>query len=1064
MNYTVYHLHTENSLLDSCTKYRLYVDRAAELNQKAIAFTEHGNIYNHIEKKMYCNSKGLKYIHGVECYLTETLNEKIRDNYHTILLAKNYEGVKEINTLIDMSTNEEHMYYKPRISFEEFFNISDNVIKISACLASPLNHYLDNAVLSNSSEIYEKLLKKYDYYEIQPHNCEEQIKYNKILYEFSQKYNKPLIAGTDTHSLNKYKAECRGILQKAKGIQYADEDTFDLTYKTYDELVEMFSIQNALPEDVFLKAIENTNVMADSVEDYTLDTSVKYPKLYDNEEAVLNKLLVSKLKEKLNNGIIKKENIQKYKNSIIEEMRVFKKTNMIGFMLFMSELVRWCWDNGIPIGFCRGSVGGSVVAYITDIIDVDPIVWHTMFSRFCNEFREEVGDIDIDISPDQRDLVYEHIISSFGYDKTAYILSIGTVQDKGTIDEIGRALNISLDEVAHIKELYSQYKEEIDSCNERLKEEQNGANKVSIEKQLNIALNSMNNLKNNLYPNVFYYFDGLNGTAISQSYHPAGIIVSPVTLPDNYGTFWNSEGKRIMCISMDEVHDGAGLVKYDLLGLKNVQIIRKTCEYAGIKYPKSDTLNWNDEAVWADMITSPAGVFQFESSYSFKLLKDYGPTCINDMSIVNAALRPSGASYRDRLLAREDNKNPSEIIDELLKDNHGYLIFQEDTIKFLQNICGLSGSEADNVRRAIGRKQVDRLQKALPQILEGYCKMSPRPREVAEEEAKTFLKIIEDSSRYQFGFNHSTGYSMIGYTCAYLRCYYPEEFIAAYLNCAGNADDIVYGTSLAKIKNIEIKNIKFGKSKSEYVVDKENHSIYKGIASIKYCNATIAEELYELSKNKYNNFVDLLNDIKEKTSVNSRQLHILTILNFFSDFGNNEYLLNIIDLYDKFGTCKILKKEKLILLNISQDVVRKYAEKETEKQFSQIDNTGLISALAQNIVNKSLSIKEQIKSEIEYLEYITYKNPKAPDDMYYVVECKFYKDKTKPYLYLYNLKTGEYLKTKITAGKAFAETPFKEGNVIHVKEFGERNKMKKVGGDWVRTDEKEKVVKKWDVY
>lgn len=1061
MNYVTYHLHTEDSLLDSCTNYKLYVDKAVELGQQAIAFTEHGNIYNHIEKKMYCNSKGLKYIHGVECYLTETLDEKIRDNYHTILLAKNRDGVKEINMLIDTSTKEDHMYYKPRISFEEFLNISDNVIKISACLASPLNKY--DPVSSEEKDMYERLLRKYDYYEIQPHRCEEQILYNKMLYAFSQKYNKALIAGTDTHSLNKYKAECRSVLQKAKGIQYTDEDNFDLTYKSYNELVEMFNNQNALPVDVYLQAIENTNVMADSIDDYALDVSVKYPKLYDNEELVLNKLLAEKLKEKLNNGIIKKENIQKYKDSIIEEMRVFKKTNMIGFMLFMSELTRWCWDNGIPIGFCRGSVGGSVVAYITDIIDLDPIVWHTMFSRFCNEFREEVGDIDIDISPDQRSLVYEHIIKSFGYDKTAYILSLGTVQDKGTIDEIGRALNIPLEEVAHIKDLYSTYKCEIDTCNDKLKEEKDEASKKRIERQLAVAVNDMDNLKNNLYPNIFYYFDGLNGAVISQSYHPAGIIVSPITLPDNYGTFWNSEGKRIICINMEEVHE-IGLVKYDLLGLKNVEIIRKTCEYAGIEYPKSYTLNWNDDKVWDDMTTSPVGVFQFESSYSFGLLKDYIPNCVNDMSMVNAALRPSGASYRDRLLAREENKNPSVIIDDLLKDNHGYLIFQEDTIKFLQNICGLSGSEADNVRRAIGRKQVDRLQKALPQILEGYCKMSPQPRAIAEEEAKTFLKIIEDSSRYQFGFNHSTGYSMIGYTCAYLRYYYPEEFITAYLNCAGNTDDISNGTALSKIKNIKINNIKFGKSKSEYIVDKVNHAIYKGIASIKFCNKQIADELYQLGQNKYDNFIELLKDIDEKTSVNSRQLHILTILNFFSDFGNNKYLLNIIDLYDKFGACKILKKEKLEQLNISQDAARKYSEKETEKQFSKIDNEGLIKCLAENIENNSLSIKEQMKSEMEYLEYITYINPKAPDNMYYVTECKFYKDKTKPYLNLYNLKNGEYLKTKITSGKSYIEKPFDKGSIIVVKEFSNRDKMKMINGSWTKTGEQEKIVKAWNVY
>ena len=217
-------MHTENSLLDSCTNYKLYVDRAVELGQKAICFTEHGNTYNNIEKKMYVNNKGLKYLHGVEIYLTASLEPKVRDNYHTILIAKNFDGVKEINTLIDLSTREDHMYYKPRISFDEFFTISNNVIKISACLASPLSKYPSNVDDSDESrEIYERLLQAYDYYEIQPHiNSLEQIKYNKMLYEASQRYKKPLIAGTDTHSINKYKAECRSILQKAKHIEFSN--------------------------------------------------------------------------------------------------------------------------------------------------------------------------------------------------------------------------------------------------------------------------------------------------------------------------------------------------------------------------------------------------------------------------------------------------------------------------------------------------------------------------------------------------------------------------------------------------------------------------------------------------------------------------------------------------------------------------------------------------------------------------------------------------------------------------------------------------------------------------
>lgn len=389
-NYTVYHLHDDNSLLDSCTSYKQYIDKAVELGQSSICFANHGNVHNWVEKKMYCDENGIKYMFGIECYLTEHLEPKIRDNYHTVLISKNERGRKELQRLIFNAGNEQHKYYKPRISFDEFLNISDNIIKISACLASPLNRIRD-------LDRVEKLFQHYDYYEIQYHGG-DQIEYNQYLYEMSKKYNKPLIVGTDTHNLDKYKAECRIILQMGKDAEFgkgdsdgSNEDEFDLTYKSYNELVECFSKQNSLPMNIVLDAIENTNVMADSVESFELDTSIKYPILYgEDDEKVMWQTLRDKYKYKLDNGIIQKN--QRYIDDIKEEMRVFKKTDMIGFMLFMSELMTWCRDNGIPSSPCRGSVGGSTVAYISDITDVDPIVRNTVFSRFANEDRKELGD------------------------------------------------------------------------------------------------------------------------------------------------------------------------------------------------------------------------------------------------------------------------------------------------------------------------------------------------------------------------------------------------------------------------------------------------------------------------------------------------------------------------------------------------------------------------------------------------------------------------------------------------------------------------------------------------
>lgn len=712
--YIPYHVHTELSLLDSCTNYKDYVNFCVENGIPAICFSEHGNIYQHIAKRMYCEEKGIKYIHGIECYLTSQLEPKVRDNYHTILIAKNDDGFKELNSLIELSTRPDHVYYKPRITFDEFFSLSNNIIKISACLQSPLAHKTEI-----KAETYDKLCKAYDFFEIQYHNVEDQKKYNAQLYELSRQYNKPLIAATDTHSINKYKAECRKILMKAKRIEYTNEDEFDLTMKTYEELIDAFKTQGAIPESIFMEALENTVAMANQCNYSPLDVSIKYPVISDNDKEDLLQCVRSKYKEKIEKGII--TNDPRYAENIKEELRVFEKVNMSGFMLFMSQLCTWAKENNIPFGTCRGSVGGSTVAYITDIIDVNPIQWNTIFSRFCNEYREEVGDIDTDWAPDDRQKVYDYIINRFGEEKTAYIVAFGTITEKATIDEIGRALNIPLDEVKEIKKMFEIHPEE---TKQKWKE-------------------------------LFYYFDGMLNTTVSQGIHPAGIVASPITLPDNYGVFHTKEGLTVLDIDMEEVHE-CGLVKYDILGLKNIGIIRDCCKLANIEYPQSHKINWEDQNVWADMITSPVGIFQMEGSYAFENLKKFEPHKINDMSLVNAALRPSGASYRDDLLAHHTHTNPSPIIDELLKNNYGFLVYQEDVIAFLQQICGLTGGEADNVRRAIGRKQADRLEKALPKILEGYCEKSNQPREIAEKEAKEFLQIIEDASSYMFGYNHST--------------------------------------------------------------------------------------------------------------------------------------------------------------------------------------------------------------------------------------------------------------------------------------------------------------------
>ena len=738
----MYHCHTELSLLDSCTKYQDYVDLAVKNGSKALSISEHGKPLNWTEKWNACKQAGLRYIHSVEIYLTESLDEKVRDNYHTVLMAKNMDGLRELNSLVSLSCDKDHFYYTNRLTFDEFLQISNNIISTSACLASPLNK------LPDTHPRYMELAKKYDFLEVQAHNHPEQIEFNKRLAKLAKELGKPLIAGTDTHSSSKYKAECRAVLLAAKHKSYGDEDAFDLTYKTYDELVDMFKEQGALSEDEYMAAIENTNLLYDMTEDIELDTSIKYPILYGTRQADSDKFTETvwrKLDEKLESGVIPREQEEAFRSAIEEEMRVFRKLKMDGFMLSMSELICWCKEQGMAIGTARGSVGGSRVAYVTDIIDLNPETWHTVFSRFCNEDRVEIGDIDIDCVESDRPAIFKHITSRFGEDKTARVASFGTMQAKGVIDDVGRALANKWDEEHGMDTDYTD----------------GGYTQIQVQKPENPwSLKNVARIKSEFesdqektkkkYPELFYYFDGLIDTKISQSVHPAGMVISPITLVDNFGVF-DKDGDNCLLLDMENIHDFTGLAKYDFLILKTVQVIRDTCRYLNKPYPKTHEINWDDEAVWADMIKNPSGIFQFEGAFAFECLKKFNPKSIFDMSIVTACIRPSGSSYRDALLARQIHKNPSELIDELLKDNLGYLIYQEDTIKFLQQICGLSGSEADNIRRAIGRKQKDRLDKAMPSILEGYCNKSPKPRDEAEKEAKEFLQVIEDSASYQFG-------------------------------------------------------------------------------------------------------------------------------------------------------------------------------------------------------------------------------------------------------------------------------------------------------------------------
>ena len=398
-NYTVLHLHSMDSnpksglTIDSVTPFQDYILKAKECGMNALAFTEHGSVLHNVAKKQMCEKNGIKYIHSEEFYVTEKIDREnlVRDNYHCILLAGNAKGVKEINYLSSIANNREdgHYYYTPRIELDDVLNTSENVFILTACCAGIL--------CRGTSEAKEKFLtfiinhKDRCWLEIQPHKFDLQIQYNQYLYKIAQEYGLRLVATSDVHAVSQDHIMGRAVMQKAKKIVFHDEDECDLTWHNYDEMVTAFEKQNALPRDVYLNAIEETNRVAEMIEDYSLDYSNKYPRMQNSEE---------EFKKRINAGIIEHgiNKLPNYKTEYLprikEELETYKKNDAIDFMLLDSDYKNWMREHGMYYGPSRGSVSGSLIAYLIHSTEVDSIKYDLNFSRFMNPERASLADVD----------------------------------------------------------------------------------------------------------------------------------------------------------------------------------------------------------------------------------------------------------------------------------------------------------------------------------------------------------------------------------------------------------------------------------------------------------------------------------------------------------------------------------------------------------------------------------------------------------------------------------------------------------------------------------------------
>ena len=1056
-NYTVTHLHTELSNgvtnIDSITKFQDYIDRAIELGMTAIAFTEHGNIFRHVKKRQYCQKNGIKYIHGVEIYLTETLEEKIRDNYHCCLYAKNLEGFKELNKLLshEVAFNREdnHFYYTPRISIDELMSTSDNIIITTACLGGVLNGGSD----SLKKRFIDFLInnKHRCFLEIQHHNVSDQIKYNRYLFDLHQQTNIPLIAGTDTHALNNIHLKGRSILQKAKNIHFDNEDGWDLTFKSYNELVEIYMEQyNPFEMTLIYKAINNTNVLASMIDDYELDDTPKFPQLYSNPMEVF--------KQKINEGVIKRgimnyDNYQtEYLPRIYEELDVYEKCNAINYMLLMDKILTDARrEANVRPGFGRGSVNGSLIAYLMGITEMDAIKWDLLFFRFMNPHRISLPDIDTDFGDVDRDWIMDYL---FRMDNihASLIITFNTVALKGSIRDVGRALGMSLEIVDDICKNITD--DNIDDYREQ-------------------------------YKDLFEYVDIINGTIVSIGSHPAGVVVAPMSIKENLGTCTLKDNdKPVTMVDMKEV-DGLNWIKLDILGLDTIGVINETCDLVGIKRITPDDVNIYDDNVWNDIILDTTNIFQMESDmahqYLEKIMSEESMKNIQKkypyikkfdlFQLVCSMIRPGGANMRDDASMGICRENGIKELDDMLEDTMGYILLQEQIMQFLTKFCNYTEAESDSVRRAIGKKTGT--EQLLPEIEQRFMEYAPKQfglsLDVANNVIKNAIQTILDCSNYSFSKNHNYPYSFTGYIAGYLRHYYPLEFGTACLNTwtrKKKSDKINDTTRYINSINIKIKPPKFRYSKAEYFMDKETNSIYKGIESIKYLNSEVAESLYSLKDNQYNSFLDLLIDIHEKgIKMNSRQMSILISIDFFSEFGKSQKLFDILEIFDTIYIKQQNSKQGLVTFNkkkemkYSVDIISKFAEKETDNQIKVAKAYELCNYLIDN------EIKDFEMPSVD--KVITYFSTMGTCDYIFedymssicIVVDIITKYKVKRAL-LYNISSGKTIEVRIGEG-IYELQQFKQYDVVNILHLFQKPKKKQVEVEVEDKNGNVSIKKKW---
>lgn len=878
------HIHSEYSLLDGANRIKDLPVRAKELGMNAIAITDHGVMFGAIDFYKACKANGVKPIIGCEVYVAprgrKDKEPKIDEKYnHLILLAKNNEGYKNLARLVSLGFIE-GFYYKPRIDKEILEKYHEGIICLSACLAGEVNQ----AILNNNIEeakkvaLWFKNLFGEDYYlEVQNNGIKEQVLVNQKLVDLSRELNIPLVATNDAHYLKKedaYNHEVLLCIQTGKKMTDEDRmrfDTDELYVKSPEEMIEYFK---NIPE-----AIENTVKIAEkcNVEfefGHTILPNYDVPEQYSTHYDYLESLTQAGLAKRYGQNITKE--IQERAQY---ELSVIKKMGYVDYFLIVWDYINYAKTHNIPVGPGRGSGAGSIVAYSIGITDIDPIKYNLIFERFLNPERISMPDFDVDFCYEKRDKVIEYVCDKYGKENVSQIITFGTMSARMVIRDVGRALDVpyaETDKLAKMipNELHITIKKALEQ-NRELKELYE--NDATVKKLIEIAM-------------------ALEGMPRQASTHACGIVITkePVV---NYVPLYmrdNTISTQYIMTTLEEL----GLLKMDFLGLRTLTVIQDTIDL--VKKDKCIDVEFdkdmNDPKVyklWQD--GNSVGIFQFESQGMTNFMKELKPDCLEDIIAGVSLYRPGPMDQIPRYIANK--KDPEHAVythpalKPILEVTYGCMVYQEQVMQIVRDLAGYSLGRADLVRRAMGKKKLDVMAKEREIFINGQLDENGNivvpgcvRNGIDAESANKIFDEMAEFAKYAFNKSHAAAYAVVSYRTAYLKAYYPAEFMAATLNSfLGNLDKIPDYIEECKRLNIQILKPDINKSYTKFTVD--NEKIRFGLGSIKNVGTAAVDEIVEeRTKNgEFKDFADFCERIKD-LSVNKKCVESLTKAGAFDNF------------------------------------------------------------------------------------------------------------------------------------------------------------------------------------